>query len=138
MKLNQLKINLIKLDGVNVIQSKNAILDSKTGVVFEKKGFLFREKENYKIETDHIKRSKKGKMLIFIDMKTKKSINPHTSNSVSGKCQNCLGYLMQEKNWKARQQNKKIDRWMAIAYLFAGIGLFYLITQLVSIISGRI
>lgn len=134
MKSNELKVKLIKIDGINIFPKAKGILESDKQIVRERKGFLFRDIQNYSINTQHLKRDTKGKPVFFIDLKTHKSINPHTTEKADIKGQNALGYLMQEKNWKARQQNKKIDKWTALIILFAGMGLYFLITS----ILGRI
>lgn len=133
MKLNQLKIKLIKIDGINILHSKG-ILNTDNNLVEEKRGFLFKDKNNYKIDTKHIKRGRKGEATIFIDLKEGKSFNPHTSSNPNLKCQNCLQYLLQKKNWEARQTTKKIDKWQALEIFFAGIGFFFLLTHIIGII----
>ncbi|MFQ5825637.1 MAG: hypothetical protein ACE5JB_16485 [bacterium] len=130
MKLNKLKVKLIKIDGINVLHGKG-ILDTEKDLVEEKRGFFFKDKNTYKVDTKHIKRDKKGKALLFIDLKEGKSFNPHTQDNPNLKCQNCLQFLLQKKNWEARQTTKKIDKWTALYIFFAGIGFFFLITQII-------
>lgn len=133
MKLNQLKVRLIKIDGINVLKSKG-ILNTDTNLVVEKKGFLFRDENKYKINTEHIKRSRKGKAIIFIDVKESKSFNPDTAKNPNIRCQNCLQYLLQRKNWESRQVMKKISKWNALFIFLAGIGFFFLLTQVIGMI----
>jgi len=133
MKLNKLKVKLIKIDGINILHGKG-ILDTEKELIEEKQGFLFRDKTTYKINTEHIKREKKGKAIIFIDLKEGKSFNPQSANNPNLKCQNCLQFLLQKKNWEARQSIKKIDKWHGLAIFFAGIGFFFLITQVIGMI----
>jgi len=133
MKLNQLKVKLIKLDGINLLHSKGLLLMDKS-IVEEKKGMFFKDKTTYKINTKHIKRSKKGKAFLFIDVKEGKSFNPQSSDKPNIKCQNCLQYLLQKKNWESRQVMKKHNRWETLFIFLAGIGTFFLITQVIGMI----
>ncbi len=126
-------MKLIKIDGINILYGYGTLFTDKD-IVEEKKGFLFRDKNTYKIDSKHIKREKKGRATIFIDLKQAKSFNPHTTNNPNLKCQNCLQFLLQKKNWEARQTTKKIDKWSALMIFFGGIGFFFLITQIIDII----
>jgi len=133
MKLNKLKVKLIKIDGINILHGKG-ILDTEKELVEETRGRIFKNKNTYKINTKHIKRERKGKAIIFIDLKEGKSFNPQSQDKPNIKCQNCLQFLLQKKNWEARQSTKKIDKWHGLAIFFAGIGFFFLITQIIGTI----
>jgi len=133
MPINQLKVRLIKIDGINILFSKG-MLDMDKSLIEEKQGRIFKEKTTYKIKTKHMKRTKKGKALMFIDVKEGKSFDPETTEKPNIKCQNCLQYLLQKKNWESRQVMKKISKWNALFIFLAGIGFFFLITQVIGMI----
>jgi len=133
MPINQLKVRLIKIDGINILFGKGK-LDMDKSLIEEKQGKIFRDTTTYKIKTEHMKRTKKGKALMFIDVKEGKSFNPETAKKPNIKCQNCLQFLMQRKNWESRQVMKKISKWNALFIFLAGIGFFFLITQVIGMI----
>ena len=136
-KLNEMKIKLIKIDGVNILYGKGK-LETDKNLITEKIGKLFRAITTYKVEPKHIKREKRGKAVIGIDLKTHKSIDLATLSITNLKCQNCLEYLIQKKNWEARQKNLKYSTTQTLIILFAGMGLFFLVTQIIGIIMGRV
>jgi len=130
MKPNEIKLRLIKIDGINVFFGKG-IYDTETTLCTEKKGFLFKgNKSIYNVTSGHIKRSKKGRALCIIDLATHQSINPHTKNK-DIKTINEIQYVTQKANWEAHLKRLKMSVWAQLILIFCGMGIFFLITTIV-------
>ena len=137
MKPNEIKIRLVKVSGSVVVEQKKAVLELDRSIITEKSGFIFRKKHRYIVNTAHIKRNKKGKALIGIDLKTHKSFDLGTGEKIDGELLNTLDFLVDKAYHQANMEIPKMSKWEKIAYLFAGIGLFYLITEILKTIVGR-
>jgi len=130
MRANEIKLRLIKIDGINVFFGKG-IYDTETTLCKESSGFLLKKtKSIYNVTSEHIKRSKKGRALCIIDLATHKSINPHTENK-DIKTINQIQYVTQKANWEARLKRLKMSVWAQLILIFCGMGIFFLITTIV-------
>jgi len=129
MKANEIKLRLIKIDGINVFFGKG-IYDTETTLCTEKKGFLFKgSKSIYNVTSEHIKRSKKGKALCIIDLATHQSINPHTEGK-DIKTINQIQYVTQKANWEAHLKRLKMSVWAQLILIFCGMGLLFFIESI--------
>ena len=139
MKQNEIKIRVIKLSGTNLLENKKAKLVLDKHIVYEKKrdGIFNIKIERYVVDTKHIKRDKKGKAVIGIDLKTHSSFDLSSGEKISSEIVNTLAFLVDEKYHEANMSVPKMKRWEKIAYMFAGMGLFYLITEIFKTILGR-
>jgi len=131
------KCRLILLEDINVYE-RTGFYDPSDGIVATRKGFLGRSiDEKFGVDSKHIKRLKTGQALIFIDLKAKTSINPHTRASRDGKMRNYLKYLSEEKFWKGFGKGQ-LDRQTLIIILFAGVGIAFLIERIFSALGVMI
>lgn len=139
-KSNIVKIKIIKVSGTQITENKKAKLLMDRHIIYEKyRDGIFHLKTNrYIIDTEHIKRDKKGKAVIGIDLKTHKSFDLGTNKDVDAKILNTLAYLVDEKYHEANTKIPKLKRWEKIAYMLAGMGLIYFITQILKIILGNV
>lgn len=136
MKVNEIKIKLIKIDGTNTIFGKG-ILNTETTLCLEKKGRIKKTVSRYHIDSTHIKRDRKGKALCFMDLNTHKSFNPKLDEK-DIKTINQIQYVTQAANWEAHQNKMKVSKWQILIYMFAGMGLFFLITSALKAIGVMI
>ena len=127
MKFNEIKIKLVKIDGTNIILGKG-ILNTETTLCLEKKRGLKKQESRYHISSNHIKRDKKGKALVFIDLGNHKSFEPDAKTK-DIKTINQIQYVTQSANWEAHQNKLKISKWQILIYMFSGMGLFFLIVS---------
>jgi hypothetical protein len=131
MKINEIKIKLVKIDGTNTIFGKG-ILNTETTLCLEQKGKIKKAKSRYHINAKHIKRDKKGKALCFIDLNTHKSFSPN-ENDKDIKTINQIQYVTQSANWEAHQNKMKISKWQILIYMFSGMGVFFLVMSILKI-----
>lgn len=128
LKVNEIKIKLIKIDGTNTIFGKG-ILNTETTLCLESKGKIKKQKSRYHINSIHIKRDKRGKAVCFVDLNTHKSFNPNEDKK-DIKTINQIQYVTQSANWEAHQNKMKISKWQVLMYMFAGMGIFFLIVSI--------
>jgi len=144
MKPNELKLRLIKIDGINIFYGKG-IYNTETTLCTEKKGFFGKNKSYYAITTEHIKRGKKGKGYCIIDLNqhtsigeivTKsegKSIDLNSEKNV--KIINQIQYVTQRANWEARVRKMKMSIWSQLILIFCGMGILFFITSMLQSIG---
>ena len=140
MKTNEIKLRLIKIDGVNLFFGKG-VFNTETALCIEKSGgFLFKKHSStYAVTNSHIKRSK-NKSYCLIDLGMHISIGENIkSEGVSidlnsrknMKIINQIQYLTQRRVWEAHQKKGKISIWAQLILIFCGMGIFYFITSIV-------
>jgi len=132
MKPNEIKLRLIKIDGINVFFGKG-VYDTETTLCTEKSR-LKRNKSIYHISSEHIKRSKKGKALCIIDLSNHTSINEQKVNGTSVnpnsdekdiKTINQIQYVTQKSNWEAHLRKMKMSIWTQLILIFCGMGILF-------------
>ena len=135
---NIVKIRIIKVSGTQLRENKKAKLLLDRHMIFEKyRDGIFHLKVNrYVIDNSHIKRDKKGKAVIGIDLKTHKSFDLGTNKDVDAEIINTLSFLVDEKYHEANMKVPKMKKWEKIAYMLAGMGLIYFITQIIRAVLG--
>jgi len=128
MKPNEIKLRLIKVEGINVFFGKG-IFDTETTICIEKSGFfLKRETSRYNVNSDHIKRCG-NKAYCFVDLGTHQSINP-TSNPKNLKLINQIQYLTQQKKWEANIKQRRYSRIQQLILIFCGMGVLFMIESI--------
>ena len=145
MKLNELKVKLVKISGTNIFYGKGK-LELDRHIITESKGFWFMKKSTrYIIDTAHIKRDRKGKALVFLDMNTHKSLGDKITKSIlplnqsiDGELLNTLDFLVDKEYHKANMEIPKLSRWEKISYMFVGFGVLFFILEIIKAITGRI
>lgn len=132
--MKPIKCRLIEIEDINVYY-RLGDYDPTDGLVRERKGFLgVRKDQKYTVDASHIKRSKSGRMVIFIDLKARTSINPHTAKKRDGKQRNYLKYLTEDKFWKNFGRGE-IDTKTLIITMLSGIGIAFVIERIFSILG---
>jgi len=126
---NEISIDLLKIDGNSVFNGKGKY-NTETTLCTEKTGKIRKRVSRYHVNPLHIKRYPFGTGLIFIDLSTHKSFNPHTEEK-DIKTINQIQYVTQSANWEAHQNKMKMNKWQTLIVLFAGMGLFFLITAII-------
>ncbi len=142
-----MKLRLIKLEGSILILGKG-IYNTENTLCVEKTGKIFKSKSIYCIDSAHIKRNKKSGLrtlpYVVIDLATHLSVsNPFGKGKIttdgksidlaSGrkdiKIINQVQRVTQASVWEARQKKLKHSKWEILMFMFAGMGLMFLITS---------
>jgi len=127
--LKPIKCRLIEVEDINVYY-RTGDYDPTDGLVRERKGFLgLRKDQKYTVNSKHIKRSKSGRMVIFIDLKGRKSINPHGSQSRDGEQRNYLKYLTEGSFWEKFGRGE-LDTKTLLIVMMAGAGFAFLLERI--------
>jgi len=137
MKPNEIKLRLIKIDGINVFYGKG-IYDTETTLCTEKSGLFGKNKSFYSITTEHIKRGKKGKGYCIIDLNQHISIGEIEAEGMSInlnsekniKIINQIQYVTQRANWEAHLKRLKMSIWAQLTLIFCGMGILFLVTSI--------
>lgn len=140
MKANEIKLRLIKIDGVNVFLGKG-IFNTETALCIEESGFLFKKHSStYAITSSHIKRSGK-KSYCLIDLVKHISIGENTIDESEGtsinlnskknmKIINQIQYLTQRRVWEAHSKKGKLSIWAQLILIFCGMGILFFIESI--------
>jgi hypothetical protein len=131
---NEIVVDLLKIEGNSVFSGKGKY-NTETTLCVEKTGTIRKHFSRYHINPLHIKRYPYGTGLIFIDLSTHKSFNPHTEEK-DIKTINQIQYVTQSANWEAHQNKMKMNRWQTLIVMFAGMGLLFLILEITGVIRG--
>jgi len=140
MKANEIKLRLIKIDGVNVFFGKG-IFNTETTLCLEKSGILGKKHTStYAITSRHIKRSG-NKSYCFIDLGKHISIGENTEKSdgtsidlnskKNMKIINQIQHLTQRRVWEAHAKKMKFSIWQTLILLFAGMGIMGFIVNII-------
>jgi len=138
MKANEIKLRLIKIDGINTFFGKG-IYNTETTLCTEKSGLFFKKvKSIYGVSSEHIKRGKKGKALCIIDLNTHTSVGKvevegnsiNLDSKKNIKLINQIQYVTQRANWEAHQRKMKMSIWAQLILIFCGMGILFFITSI--------
>jgi len=141
MKANEIKLRLVKIDGVNVFFGKG-VFNTETALCLEKSGkFGKKHTSTYAITSSHIKRSG-NKSYCLIDLGKHISIGENSKNKSSGtsidlnseknmKIINQIQHLTQRRVWEAHAKKMKYSIWQTIILLFSGMGIMAFIVNII-------